>query len=88
VAESGAPISVHNVVEIFTTYVPSPVDARSPHAITTGTGGAIVHRDGTAIPAVWSRATAYEPFTFVDASTGAAIPLDSGKTFIELVRDR
>ena len=39
-----------------------------------------------AIPAIWSRPTAYDPFEFVDAATGQPIPLNTGTTFIELVR--
>ena len=87
-AVSGARISARNVVEIFSTYVPSPVDARSPSPITVGTGTAVVHRDGRALPATWSRATPYDAFLFFDAVTGAEIPLDRGRTFIELTRDR
>jgi hypothetical protein len=86
VTVSGAQISARNVVEISSVYVPSPVDARSPTPITVGTGRAVVHRDGTAIPAVWSRTTAYDLFEFSDAATGQPIPLDTGTTFIELVR--
>jgi hypothetical protein len=84
----GTQISARNVVEIATVYVPSPVDARSPTPITIGTGTAVVHRNGTAIAAIWSRATPYDPFQFVDATTGLVVPLNTGSTFIELVRAR
>ena len=83
---AGTQISARNVVEISTVYVPSPVDARSPTPITVGTGAAVVHRNGRAIPVKWSRATPYEPFTFFDATTGQPVPLNTGTTFIELVR--
>jgi hypothetical protein len=83
---AGTQISARNVVEISTVYVPSPADARSPTPITVGTGSAVVHRNGRAIPATWSRATAYDPFQFFLASSGQPIPLNSGTTFIELVR--
>jgi Protein of unknown function (DUF3048) N-terminal domain/Protein of unknown function (DUF3048) C-terminal domain len=82
----GAQISARNVVEISTVYVPSPVDARSPTPISVGSGTALVHRDGKAIPAIWSRPTPYDAFEFVDTATGQPIPLDAGTTFIELVR--
>jgi Protein of unknown function (DUF3048) N-terminal domain/Protein of unknown function (DUF3048) C-terminal domain len=85
-AASGQQISARTVVELATEYVPSPVDARSPNAITVGTGTAVVHRDGRALDAVWTRATEYDPFSFVDATTGAPVPLDGGVTFLELVR--
>ena len=83
---SGSQISARNVVEISTTYVPSPVDARSPTPITVGTGAAVVHRDGTAFSATWSRATPYDPYEFFDSATGQQVPLDVGTTFIELAR--
>ncbi len=86
-AESGAQISARNVVELSVTYVPSPVDARSPNAITVGTGAGIVHRDGRAIPVAWSRHAADGPFTFRDSVTGQPVPLGIGTTFIELERD-
>src|SRR4051794_2346195 len=86
IAVSGEQISARNVVEVSTTYVPSPVDARSPHAVTVGSGAAIVHRDGVAIPVLWSRATAYEPFSFVDPVDDQPVPLGVGTTFIELER--
>jgi hypothetical protein len=79
-------ISARNVVEISTVYIPSPVDARSPNAITVGTGDAIVHRNGVSVPVVWTRATEYDPFQFVDPVTGRPVLLNTGVTFIELER--
>ena len=86
VAVSGARLAADNVVELATSYVPSPVDARSPNAVTVGSGIAVVHRDGIAIPATWSRATAYDQFEFRDAATNEAIALDTGTTFLEFER--
>ena len=83
---AGTQISARNVVEISTMYVPSPVDARSPTPITVGTGLGVVHRNGTAIPVTWSRATAYDPYEFDEFATGQPIELNTGTTFIELVR--
>lgn len=88
VAASGNRIVAHNVVEIFSHHVPSPVDARSVHPITVGAGNAVVHRDGRAIAVTWSRPTPHDPFSFVHRATGAPVPLDRGITFVELVRDR
>ena len=84
--ESGVQLSARNVVEVTTTYVPSPVDARSPTPITVGTGTAVVHRNGKAISATWSRATPYDQFEFADTATGQPVPLNTGTTFIELTR--
>ncbi len=85
-ATSGNPIAMSNVVELYTAHPPSPVDARSPNPVTVGSGRAVIHRDGVAIEAEWSRALPYDPFSFTDATTGAAVPLNQGRTFIELVR--
>jgi hypothetical protein len=85
-AASGARITAHTVVEVSARHIPSPVDSRSPNPITVGSGTAVVHRNGLAIRANWIRPTPYDPFSFTDASTGAAIPVDGGTTFIELVR--
>jgi hypothetical protein len=46
----------------------------------------VVHRDGIAIPATWSRATAYDDFEFRDAATNQSIALDTGTTFLEFER--
>jgi hypothetical protein len=86
-AASGAQIAVDNVVELFVFHAPSPVDARSPNPVTVGRGPATVHRNGIRIPATWARNSAYEPFALIDANN-EAIALDTGKTFVELVRDR
>jgi Protein of unknown function (DUF3048) N-terminal domain/Protein of unknown function (DUF3048) C-terminal domain len=86
VTVSGTQISARNVVEISTVYVPSPADARSPTPITVGSGSAIVHRNGKAILAKWSRATAYDPFAFTSIATGQALALNTGTTFLELER--
>ena len=85
-AESGVQLSVKSVVELFCEHIPSPADARSPNPITTGTGSGVVHRNGLAIPVMWSRNTALDPFTFVDINTHSVVPLDTGVTFIELSR--
>ena len=86
VAASGARLAASNVVVLSVVHVPSPVDARSPNPITVGTGSAVVHRDGVAIAAVWSRATPYDGLAFLDVGTGAPLPLDTGVTFVELTR--
>jgi hypothetical protein len=83
---SGAQLSARTVVEVNCDHVPSPADPRSPNAVTTGSGTGVVHRNGVAVPVVWSRPTAYDPFTFVDATTRAPVPLDTGRSFLELVR--
>jgi len=83
VAEGDMQIEADTVVEVSTVYIDSIVDERSPHAITTGTGTAVVHRDGHAVEATWSRPTPYDPYVF-RAADGTKIPLDVGTTWLEL----
>jgi hypothetical protein len=42
--------------------------------------------DGRAVPVVWSRASAYDPFEFFHVPSGVPVSLDTGHTFIELMR--
>lgn len=85
IAADGTQISANNVVMMLVDYIPSPADARSPEAQTLGGGQVIVHRNGIAVAGTWSRATATDPFVFLD-SAGASVPLSGGTTFVELVR--
>ncbi len=88
VAVSGQRITARTVVEVLVHHVPSVVDARSPHPVTVGSGNAVVHRNGRAIPVTWSRSSPYAPFVFRHPGTGAEVPLNTGTTFLTLVRDR
>lgn len=84
-AIDGTQVSSTNVVVMSVVYLPSPADVRSPEAQTLGSGPVVVHRNGVAVAGTWSRASPIDPFVFTDAA-GAAIPLASGTTFVELVR--
>ncbi len=83
---SGDELSAGTVAVLSVLYVPSVADARSPDATTVGTGAAVVHRNGRAVSALWSRATPYAPFRFFDAATGGEIAMDAGVTWLELTR--
>jgi hypothetical protein len=86
VTMSNAALTANTVVVLAVPYVPSVVDARSPDAITVGTGTAVVHRNGRAVDALWSRATPYSPFQFYDPRSGVELPVDAGVTWLELTR--
>lgn len=58
--------------------------AVSPYAVTVGTGGAEVLRDGRALPARWSRPTPADPTAFVGAD-GAPVPFATGPVWVLLV---
>jgi hypothetical protein len=77
-------VAASTVVEVRASYQSSIVDARSPHVVSVGSGDAVIHRDGRAYPATWTRASPYEPFVF--RSGGVEIPLDAGVTYVEMIR--
>lgn len=81
----GDAVAATNVVVLEVDYEPSVVDARSPQAITVGSGRATVHRGGMAIPGTWTRADRFDPFTLV-TSDGRPLTLAPGTTFVELTR--
>ncbi|MFZ1489750.1 MAG: DUF3048 domain-containing protein [Ilumatobacteraceae bacterium] len=81
----GTQIDASNVVVLTVQYRPSPADARSPEAVTTGEGDALVLTDGQAYLARWHRADQFSPWTFTNAD-GDEIRLTPGRTWIELTR--
>jgi hypothetical protein len=81
----GVQISAENVVVLHVDYKPSPVDAKSPEAQTTGTGEVWVFTKGLVAHGTWSRADEHSPWTFTDDS-GAPIALSPGNTWVELGR--
>jgi hypothetical protein len=83
---SGDALAADTVAVLAVSYLPSVADARSPDAVTVGTGAAVVHRGGRAFDAVWSRTTPFAPFRFFDARTGTELPADTGVTWLELTR--
>jgi Protein of unknown function (DUF3048) N-terminal domain/Protein of unknown function (DUF3048) C-terminal domain len=56
----------------------------SPRTVSTGTGNAVVFRDGRAVPAHWNRPTVTAGTRFTGAG-GADVPLRPGQTWILLV---
>ena len=81
----GVQVSPANVVVLFTDYVPSPADARSPMALSVGEGDAIVFTGGTVVTGRWSRPDAARPAELVTA-TGEPILLTPGRTWVEMPR--
>ncbi|MDQ3468693.1 MAG: DUF3048 domain-containing protein [Actinomycetota bacterium] len=75
--------SANNVVVMVTSYRPSSVDARSPEAITVGSGFAFVFTGGYYHLGVWERADRFAPIT-LRTPEGAPIELLPGRTWVEL----
>jgi len=84
----GRQMSATNVVvqkvRIRMTDIVDPHGNRSPEVISTGSGQALILRDGKVIRGTWSRPTQADQTVFKDAQ-GNVIPLAPGKTWIELV---
>lgn len=79
-------IAPQNVVILSTIYTTSAADARSPEAVTLGSGAATVLIDGHLIQGTWTRDTPTDPWLLADNS-GNEILLDPGQTWIELVEN-
>ncbi len=72
-----------NVVVLITNYRPSVVDARSPEAITVGTGIAFVMSDGKLQVGVWERDVRTDPINLYTPE-GEPILIAPGRTWVEL----
>jgi hypothetical protein len=81
----GDQVGAENVVVLFVDYRRSPADARSPEAVTVGTGRAALHRGGRTITGTWSRPDRFSPFLLF-ADDGRPLTLAPGTTFVELAR--
>ena len=84
--ESGTQLGAQNVVVLVTPYGQSPADARSPEALTVGSGEAYVFTAGTVVRGRWDRPSVEEPARLTDEA-GAPILLTPGQTWIELPRE-
>lgn len=82
-ANTGERISATNVVVLGTGYRPSPVDARSPEAITIGGGPANVFIGGRWISGHWLRDGNDQAFALFD-NANREIRLAPGRTWVEL----
>jgi hypothetical protein len=85
VDEDGRVIVPRNVVILFTNYLPSPADRRSPEAQTVGNGEAWIFTKGRVIGGTWRRDDPSLPYGLTDLQ-GHPIELTPGKTWIELPR--
>jgi hypothetical protein len=88
-AANNVPVAASSVVIVQTEIweVPEIVDAAGSHAHDmrlTGTGKAIVFRDGLRQEATWSRADDKSPFVFTNAA-GEKILLSPGQTWVHIV---
>ncbi len=82
--EEGVQVAPDNVVILYLSYAPDPVDGRSPKANSVGDGPGIVLTQGKAINVHWSRADAGDGWHLVDEQTGAPVDLTVGRTWVAL----
>lgn len=82
--ESAQQLAVSNVIVILTTERGPLNENKHMLYTTTGTGKALIFKNGEAIEARWSKPTREAQLTFVD-SKGAAVPLVAGKQWISVV---
>lgn len=80
---AGTQVAPQNVVILFLEYGQSPSDARSPMALSTGEGDAVVLTDGKAVEGRWRRPTPLNGWELVDQS-GQPIALTPGRTWVAL----
>lgn len=81
----GQVVAASNVIVMQAHHEPSIIDARSPHAVTTGSGLMVLHRGGVAIAGSWWREDARDMF-FLRDTAGAPLTVANGTVFVELVR--
>jgi hypothetical protein len=77
---------VVQVVKLRNTGITDVNGVQSPEVVSTGTGTAYVFRNGRMIKGTWVRQSSDDITSFLDTA-GKVIPLDPGKTWVELLPD-
>jgi hypothetical protein len=83
--DTGAQITVNNVVVLFTSITPIPGDKQGRlKVVALGGGQATYFRDGQAVQGRWAKRSVLAPLRLLD-DRGRPIALDPGTTWIEVV---
>ena len=82
----GAPLTMDNLLFLYTDYRTSNADPNSPQAISVGTGDGWLLRDGTVTGVIWERQRTSDKWKILDDETGESITLDVGTTWVTLAR--
>jgi hypothetical protein len=83
--DTGAQITVNNVVVLFTSISPIPRDNQGRlNVVALGSGQSTYFRDGQAVQGRWAKRSALAPLRLLD-DRGRPIALDPGTTWIEVV---
>jgi hypothetical protein len=81
----GVRVTPTTVIVQVTTYGVSQADARSPEAVTIGSGFALIFTEGQVVEARWRRAELDDQTEYVDGN-GNPLSILRGRTWIELPR--
>ena len=77
-----------NVVVLLVEYRGSPIDSKSPEAITVGSGQALVFTDGVVRVGAWQRSSNSDMWNlYTDETLSEPIGLSDGRTWVELPRN-
>lgn len=86
-ALTNAALSPKNLVVQYTTYSTRKNDDKGRQDVNvSGSGNAKVMRDGLVIDAKWAKDKASNRTIFTDAATGKEIQLNTGQTFVHIVK--
>ena len=88
-ALTNTPIAARNIIALYTDVVSTAIvednlGSLGVNVRTTGTGHMSIFRDGRRQDGVWSRATIFDPWTFVSAA-GEQILLSPGQTWVHMI---
>ena len=77
-----------NVVVMLVEYRQSPIDSKSPEAVTVGSGQALVFTDGVVRVGAWQRSSNTDSWNlFTDETLSEPLGLADGRTWVELPRN-
>ena len=77
-----------NVVVLLVEYRRSPIDSKSPEAITVGSGQALIFTDGVVQVGSWQRSSNSDMWNlYTDETLSEPIGLSDGRTWVELPRN-
>jgi len=83
---NGEQLGADNVILLYVFYTQSAADQRSPEALTTGSGGGILLRNGTVRTITWERATAFDSWHLKESMTRKIATLKPGTVWVGFVK--
>jgi len=77
-----------NVVVMLVEYRQSPIDSKSPEAVTVGSGQVLVFTDGVVRVGAWQRSSNTDSWNlYTDETLSTPLGLSDGRTWVELPRN-